>query len=229
MTVKDTATKALAYLHSEGIYHGRMSFTNINVHESKRTNLWHTTHKLPHYFWACSHGLMEPRWVVCSSWRPAYRRSWTWLPILLNGVDWAHYSNLSPKLLAPKISLLLSDSSRSVNSTSTEQFWPDRTNAFFAAEVLFRLQYGPEADLWALGCAFYEARSGEIPFNLNGQNEPAEVVVAIVCTIGKPPKGLAWNQVRWVRPGILWRKCMGGLWWETRKSFDGDDSRNQTL
>lgn len=105
------------------------------------------------------------------------------------GVDCALYSNLSPKLVAPKISVLLADSSDYVNSAPKGQFWlSPRANAFFAPEVLFRLQYGPEADLWGLGCALYEARSGKIPFSLNNQNEPAEVVVAIVHTLGKLPK-----------------------------------------
>lgn len=34
----------------------------------------------------------------------------------------------------------------------------------------------------------YETLSGNIPFNLNSQNESAEVVVAIVHTLGKLPK-----------------------------------------
>lgn len=109
-----------------------------------------------------------------------------------HGVDCALYSNLSPKLVAPKISVLLADSS---HYAPKGQFWlSPRANAFFAPEVLFRLQYGPEADLWGLGCALYEARSGKIPFSLNNQNEPAEVVVAIVHTLGKLPK--TWPETR---------------------------------
>lgn len=72
-------------------------------------------------------------------------------------------------------------------------FLSPNSTAFAAPELLIeKIKASGHADIWALGCTIYEARSGEMPFRLNYQNEGVEVL-RILHTLGKLPND--WAQI----------------------------------
>ncbi|KAJ4489723.1 kinase-like protein [Lentinula edodes] len=168
------AACALEHIHSAGFVHGDFTTSNLLFRLSHHAVEWSDDEVYLH--------LGEPVTDTV--------RTWTGEPVgphapssLTEAID--HSLFTETKLLQENI--LVADFGQAYTAAMPPEDHKPRTRLnYMSPEALFEGRAGPEADVWALGCAIFEIRAG---FPLFDSFFPShtEIITQMVCTLGRLP------------------------------------------
>ncbi|KAJ3920571.1 kinase-like domain-containing protein [Lentinula edodes] len=168
------AACALEHIHSAGFVHGDFTTSNLLFRLSHHAVEWSDDEVYLH--------LGDPVTDTV--------RTWTGEPVgphapssLTEAIDHSLFTKTN--LLQENI--LVADFGQAYTAAMPPEDHEPRTRLnYMSPEALFEGRAGPEADVWALGCAIFEIRAG---FPLFDSFFPShtEIITQMVCTLGRLP------------------------------------------